>query len=222
MFLNLTSNKIFIISPLLLSFSCNNPIQNFYTKSGKDSLSKDKIYSLEAKDNKQINSDVLPDIRLNNKFELINENSTKFFYPDYGNISLVEGIRQSSVALFCNYNKSEYLFAYHYEGDTKLNFSVFEFGLFDTNVKKYNFNLTSENYFFTESGLKLGMSLKDIVKIKGEGLITKTTSDTIVTYSIKNSDKSEFLRKNKEAGYFIECTIKNAKTVLIKFGFEYP
>jgi hypothetical protein len=168
---------------------------------------------------------VEPDTTINKKLFLENYLSSEKFYTKIDIVDLVEKIRSSPVVVFSNTSKDEYLLTYQYEGNSKNSFSSFEIGymknLESVNAKKiYQSN---ESSFKTESGLKLGLSLAEIVKIKGKGFKRKDTGDeTILSYRIEDYNRSIFLKRYNMPGYFIELVLKKDKVIKILFGFEYP
>ncbi|MEO4004946.1 hypothetical protein [Flavobacterium sp. CAU 1735] len=169
--------------------------------------------------------EVAPDTTINKILMLENGESLQKFYKDYKMISTVDRLRESPIVIFSNSDKSQYLLAYQYEGGSKNNFSCFEIGYFDNDKKlskdsSYN---TSDRIFQTESKLVLGLSLDEIIKIKGDGYKSKDENgETIITYRIDDYEKSPFLLRYNMPGYFIEFRLKNNKATRITFGFDYP
>lgn len=166
-----------------------------------------------------------PDTTINKKLVLENHLSSKNFYARIETVDLLERLRTSPVAMFSNASNSEYLLAYQYEGNTNHSFSCFEVG-YMKDLKKVDvrkINLLSEKSFKTESGLELGLSLPDVVKLKGIYYKKATNrNDVLLTYRINDLATSPFLMKYNMPGYFMEIKIKGDEVVKILFGFDYP
>ena len=114
-------------------------------------------------------SSFYPDSTINEKFILHTPESFYPFFTNLTEISYLERFRFSPGLLFLNSKKNEYLFAYIYEGSTKLSFSYFEIGEVDslayfTALPHFQ---TEEKSFITVSGLRLGLSLIEFSSIKG-------------------------------------------------------
>ena len=69
----------------------------------------------------------------------------------------------------------------------------------------------------------LGISLANIIKIKGNGFKKESVNgETILKYRIEDFATSAFLKQYNMPGYFIELVLKEDKVVKIVFGFDYP
>lgn len=158
----------------------------------------------------------VPDSSINEKFLLNNERSLQEFYPNINTLKLVEFVRENPIIAFCNTSKSEYFFAYQYEGNTQNEFSCFEIGYYNEKIKSY----VQSNYkeFATESGLRLGLSLEEVERIKGKDY---TKQGNKIIYKISDPN-SAFLRNYNMPEYFLEFDLQQNKVVKIKFGFSYP
>lgn len=161
------------------------------------------------------NNIFIPDVSINGKLLLNSPKSLLDFYEESGRLELINFVRESPIMAFSNSSKSEYLFAYQYEGNIENEFSCFEIGYYDENINFY----TQMNYkgFQTESGLKLGLTLTEVEKIKGKNYIKN--GDKII-YQIVNP-KSEFLKHYNMPEYFLECYFKQDKLIKIRLGFGY-
>ena len=84
--------------------------------------------------------------------------------------------------------------------------------------KKTISNPTKYKNFFTESGIKLGISKKDLIKIKGNNFVE---TNHVLRYEISDYEKSHFLEKYNLPIYFAEYTFDQDKLCKIDFGFEY-
>ena len=211
-------NKIITVFIIFLFFSCANSDIKQETKSN---LSKTKDDQLQEKsvlsDSTKDQHSFVPDTTINKKLRLLDYLSLENFY--HGKITLINTIRQTPVVSFCTKDKKQYLLAYQYEGDTKNAFSVFEVGHISSANRADICNLTNEKSFSTESGLTLGISLNELITIKGQNYIL-SKQDSVLKYRIDSA--LEFLDRYKMPGYFLECQIKNGKVSNIKFGFDYP
>lgn len=158
----------------------------------------------------------VPDSSINRKLLLNNDRSLQEFYQNVNTLKLIEFVRESPIIAFCNMSKSEYLFAYQYEGNTANEFSCFEVGYFDKKIESYS----QSNYkeFATESGLRLGLSLVDVERIKGKDY---TKQGNKIIYQISDPN-SAFLRNYNMPEYFLECDLQQNKVIKIKFGFVNP
>jgi hypothetical protein len=157
-----------------------------------------------------------PDSSINSKIFL--ENDISDLIPM--ETKLVERIRESAVYILCNKSQKEYLLLYQYEGDTKNAFACFEIGYLkdEKTLYSHNYQPLNEEYFLTESGLKLGLSIDSLIKIKGKDF--HLLQDSIIRYSLDINN--EFVKRYNSPGYFIEAKIKNKKIARLKLGFDYP
>ena len=168
---------------------------------------------------------IVPDTTINKKLFLENYKSLSNFYSNENPLELVERLRESPVIIFGNESNKEYLLAYQYGGNMENAFSCFEIGYFedDKNVSLETFNQTRENNFQTESGLHLGLSLDDVIRIKGQEYEQQKSGDYIVlNYKIEDYENSLFLKEYNMPGYFIEIRLKDNIVRKITFGFDYP
>ncbi len=161
-----------------------------------------------------------PDFKIN-LLELRNENTLAKFYSS--NIKLQDRLRYSPVVVFENKDKTKYLITYHYDGDVKYAFSCFEIGYLKDDHKLKN-GIVTTNYenFTTESGVKLGMSLQEIINLKGNDYkVEKKSNEEIIRYTIDNPDNPK-IKQYEMPPYFMEFYLKDNKVYKIIFGFEYP
>jgi len=168
---------------------------------------------------------IVPDTTINKRLFLENYKSLSNFYSSEKPLVLVERLRESPVIIFGNKSNKEYLLAYQYEGNTENAYSCFEIGYFeeDKNVSLEKFNQTDETNFQTESGLRLGLSLEEVIRIKGQEYEQQKSGDYIVlNYKIEDYENSLFLKEYNMPGYFIEIRLKDNIVRKITFGFDYP
>ena len=159
----------------------------------------------------------IPDSTINNVLILNNRESSKKFYPKISSENLINFLRESPVLGFSDKTRKEYLLLYQYEGGVKDEFSCFEIGYISDLQKEIT--KTGYSSFKTESGLKLGMSFEELIKIKGKDYTKKENN---IIYQINDYSNSIFLRKYNMPSYFLECTMKDDKIIKIKLGFDYP
>lgn len=159
----------------------------------------------------------LPDSTVNNILILNNVESSKKFYSAIYSKKVINFLRESPVIGFTNKEASEYLLLYQYEGGIENAFSCFEIG--DTTSVENELTTTNYNNFKTESGIMLGMSLDDLIRIKGKSYKKQKNK---ITYQITDYSSSDFLKKYNMPAYFFECTFDEKKIVKIKYGFDYP
>lgn len=190
------------------------------------------LYNCQHKteNNNQINNtnlenkieDFKPEISINKLLYLRDDTSLEKFYPNYKNLIAIDKIRETSVIIFANKTSKEYLLAYKYEGDIKNSFSMFEIGYLQNSPELKHFTTTNYNNFHTELGLTLGMSVDDLIKLKGENFkIENNSKGKILKYEISNPNNL-YVKKYEMPPYFMDFYLKNEKVYLIIFGFEYP
>ena len=216
----ISGNKRMIFFVVLYLFcSCSNSSpERKEEPSDTSSYKATQMPDTSTKENK-VKTFSLPDSSVNSKLKLDDYSSLANFYS--GRIHLIDSIRESPVAMFCNQKRSQYLLAYQYEGSTKNSFNCFEIGLIQPNdIIQSKCNSVTDEVFFTESGLKLGMSLNSLIAQKGHDY-KLSTGDSVITYRMDASN-SNFVKWHNMPGYFLECYVKNGNIAKIKFGFEYP
>ncbi len=135
----------------------------------------------------------------------VNEFASSFLYEE------------QPFVLFINSNRTEFLMAIIHEGTYKLYFSEFKIGylcydsLINSDIKYIQTPYTS---FYTESGLKLGIKIDNVMDVKGSSA-TYTNDNLCYCY---NSIDSEFVIYG-ECEYFLRCIIKNDIVVKIEYGY---
>jgi lipoprotein len=164
--------------------------------------------------NETYKENIVPDISVND-IKLSDTTVVVLGYSDlkYNVIEIKEAL---PYAIFTNENKTEILKLYLFYG-TKINqFYQAEISPYD---KKTIPNPTKYKNFSTESGIKLGISKKDLIKIKGNSFVE---TNHVLRYEISDYEKSHFLEKYNLPIYFAEYTFDQDKLCKIYFGFEYP
>ena len=163
--------------------------------------------------------EVQPDTLIQGFLALNNYSYSERFNDNLTSKNQVEFLRESPVFIFSSKHKSEYLLAYQYEGATKGEFSCFEIG-YRSDLETTHSSIGVElERFVLESGVQLGLTLEELLKIKGNNY--RKDKDTVV-YAIEDYVGSTFLKQQNSPGYFLKCTFKNDKINTIRFGFEYP
>jgi hypothetical protein len=137
-------------------------------------------------------------------------------------VTLTEGLRESPVAVFVNQGRQQYLLASHYEGDTRNAFATVEIGYVFPAVLQRPQQQTNLMQFRTESGLCLGLPLRQVLALKGPNYRLRLTPDSVLTYRLDRPEQSPFLRRYAMPGYFLELTVYQARIKALKFGFDYP
>lgn len=169
--------------------------------------------------------DLQPDTTINEMLQFEHPFSLQRFYAASTPVALIEKIRSCPVAVFSNVSNEQYLLAYQYEGNAKNSFSCFEIGYVKdlSDIEEKNIQHSNIITFTTESGLQLGLSFEEVVKIKGDRYLRKVAgNETTLSYRIDDFTKSIFLKSYNMPGYFIELVLKEEKVIKIAFGFDYP
>ena len=129
--------------------------------------------------------------------------------------NVIEGKEELPYVIFTNENKTEVLKLYLFYGTKRNELYQAEISPYD---KKTISNPTKYKNFFMESGIKLGISKKDLIKIKGNNFVE---TNHVLQYEISDYEKSRFLEKYNLPIYFVEYTFDQDKLSKIYFGFEY-
>ncbi len=93
-----------------------------------------------------------------------------------------------------------------------------------TELESENFIPVDYPSFKTESGIKIGMSKKELLEIKGDSFLKKQVNgQEVLSYRIDDFSSSAFLKKYNMPAYFAEYWFTNDNRFFkYKFGFEYP
>ena len=162
--------------------------------------------------NETYRDNIVPDISVNN-IKLSDTTAVVLGYSDL-KYNVIEGKEELPYVIFTNENKTEVLKLYLFYGTKRNEFYQAEISPYD---KKTIPNPTKYNNFSTESGIKLGISKKDLIKIKGNSFVE---TNHVLRYEISDYEKSHFLEKYNMPIYFAEYTFDQDK--LCKIHFEYP
>ena len=164
--------------------------------------------------NETYRDNIVPDISVND-IKLSDTTAVVLGYSDL-KYNVIEGKKALPYVIFTNENKTEILKLYLFYGAKRNEFYQAEIRPYD---KKTISNPTKYKNFSTESGIKLGISKKDLIKIKGNNFVE---INHILRYEISDYEKSYFLEKYNMPIYFAEYTFDQDKLSKIYFGFEYP
>ena len=212
---------------LILLLNCETNIKTeFIQNQGKsDSKKAILISGYTTKIKKATHNEAhnfIPDTTINQKLHLEDYKSFHNFYSGNDTILNFEEIRESPVAIFRNVAYTQYLLAYQYEGGTRNAFDCFEIGYFtdDQTLKSKKVYKTEIDEFKTESNIYLGMSFKDLIRIKGKNYKTEIHKNkTLIIYRVIDS---AFVNRYHMPGYFMKILIIDNKVFKITFGFDYP
>ena len=164
--------------------------------------------------NETYRDNIVPDISVND-IKLSDPTAVVLGYSDL-KYNIIEDKEVLPYAIFTNENKTEILKLYLFYG-TKINeFYQVEISPYD---KKTIPNPTKYKNFSMESGIKLGISKKYLIKIKGNSFVE---TNHVLRYEISDYEKSHFLGKYNLPIYFAEYTFDQDKLSKIYFGFKYP
>jgi hypothetical protein len=171
---------------------------------------------------KSENVTFIPDTSINEKLYLHNVESVIKELRD------VSKLRDKDADLpdvyFLNREKKQYLRLVFFPGGTANSVSQFEFG-YTSQMKKETIRHNSTFIsFHTESNIKLGQSIEEIIKIKGAKYSKETQKNATIKlkYEISELDNSQFLRRYNMPLYYMELEFKKNKLVRCRYGFEYP
>lgn len=164
--------------------------------------------------NETYKDNIVPDISVND-IKLSDTTTVVLGYSDL-KYNVIEDKEELPYVIFTNENKTEILKLYLFYGTKKNEFYQAEISPYD---KKIVPNPTKYANFSTEGGIKLGISKKDLIKIKGNNFVE---TNHVLRYEISEYEKSHFLEKYNLPIYFAEYTFDQDKLSKIYFGFEYP
>ena len=164
--------------------------------------------------NETYKDNIVPDISVDD-IKLSDTTAVVLGYSDL-KYNVIEDKEVLPYAIFTNENKTEILKLYLFYGTKRNEFYQVEISPYD---KKTVPNPTKYKNFSTESGIKLGISKKDLIKIKGNNFVE---INHVLRYEISDYEKSHFLGKYNLPIYFAEYTFDQDKLCKIYFGFEYP
>ena len=131
------------------------------------------------------------------------------------------GVARSYV--FINDSLHQYIKLTSFPGGSLESFDRIEVGYTKDLPSEGHINHHRFAVFTSESGVRLGMSRAELVKIKGSPPhITKTSSGELYTYKITDIAKSPFLQKYHMPEYTAAFSFTKDKLTDYDFGFPYP
>lgn len=162
----------------------------------------------------------LPDTMVNGVLKLLDAPSIRRSIGDQSK-RIVEGEGPARVQLVSKDGK-EYLILYQLPGSSYNSFNEFEVGLMRSGTRSFHPSLFSS--FFTESGIRLGMSLDSLVAVKGVHFAkTVKKGQTVLTYKLEEHDKgSAILRRYNMPEYEATYYFVNSRLIRFVFGFPNP
>jgi hypothetical protein len=174
------------------------------------------VFSISSVHSQGSKDSFIPDTTINGRLKVLNSTSIERYLGSQKGM-LIEDERASRVQ-YVNVAKSTYLILYHLNGANANSFNKFEIGR--VKVGTESFRQTTYKVFTSESGIKIGMKLNALLKIKGRKF-NKSVEDgfVIVKYQIKE-EGNIFLKKYKMPVYEAEYYFQNGK--LEKFVFGFP
>ncbi len=193
-------NNIFILLLIILT-SCNNKINQIK----KNTAHAKKLTSF------------IPDITINNKIILLESLRNIDFIKE----KEIYYIKEDTVIIMNRTHNQKLTLLRSYGGDRN-EFGYFEIS-YDTinNTEKYN--KSTFEYFETENKIKLGIRMKDVITIKGDGYSSIKEGDVeVIEYKIDNYLTSDFLKRYNSPIYNAIFTFKDEILVKYSFGFEMP
>jgi hypothetical protein len=162
----------------------------------------------------------IPDTTVNNILHLNNFESSVRFLSSINELTPIEKERESPILLLTDRTHSKYLLLYQFEGATLSSFSKFEIINATSYFPESNPTETIYEDFVTESGLKLNMSMEEVIVMKGNNFVRDNNSRII--YRVDADIESNFLKRYNMPGYSMECDFKEGRLYKLVFGFDYP
>lgn len=158
----------------------------------------------------------IPDTTVNKELKLLHSKSIELAIGDQTG-KLIEDEEASRIQ-FRNTGNNQYLTLYHLSGSNVNSFNKFEIGVLKEKSNLYQ--PIKFDFFETESGIRIGIGLKELIRIKGKDY-TKAIKNgfVVINYGIKNG-KNIFLKNYNMPVYNAEYYFKNDK--LEKFSFGFP
>jgi hypothetical protein len=163
-----------------------------------------------------------PDTSINGKLFLRAPNSLNYFFINEFEMTPNSENQEFPAVFFCSIDSNKYVALYHYYGDLKNQYSLFEVGYCDSIQFKVKYNFSHYNDFFTESKIRLGMTKKELINRKGENFKIRNVGKQVILKYIVDDMNSVFLKRYNMPVYFAEYYIVNNKIFKFRFGFEYP
>lgn len=148
------------------------------------------------------------------KFSLLNSDSIDIVI---GRVMLDAELQTSILSK----DKSQILTLTFHPGSITNEFS--EFNIKYNNSFKNDFLVMMEDEFVTESLIKLGITINDLVNIKGSpDSISGDEINIKYYYKLEEFESSKFLQKYQMPVYYSDYYFVNGQLAEFKFGFDYP
>ena len=132
----------------------------------------------------------------------------------------VKEVGRGPRSVIANIGRTEYLILYQGYGGYRNEIEEFEVGLMKGMKEKVR--VSKIDSFATESGVRLGMTVEELVAVKGKKFVkTREEGKMVLRYTIDNFPKGILGRYNMpeyEASYFFD----GGKLVKFLFGFPNP
>lgn len=168
-----------------------------------------------------------PDMKIGDA-SLLNSDHIESYFGDESMHHLTpmgeEGNEYAQVTLLSRDRKEKIILISH-PGSTDYEFAVFkvEKNEDDTDTDGAYFE-SKVGKFVTESGIRLGMTEKELTSEKGKPSVNANKGENIKVYNycIVEIYESEFLKENKMPGYFANYTFEGGLLVAYEFGFINP
>ena len=186
------------------------------------------IFNISAfgQNHKELEKSIIPDSTINNQIIIMNDLSVLKTFGYIWNLVL----RDPHRIYFVNKSGTEYLKMTFHSGNSENQFSEFEIG--DISLIPENEPINKSNFegFYTESGIRLGITKNELIKIKGKNFIAIKNEHNLegIRYNLESDYdgydyifKYEFLERYGYPSYYAFYWFKNNKLVKFEFGFEY-
>jgi hypothetical protein len=149
-----------------------------------------------------------------NKFVLLNSRSIQETLGDQTG-KIIEDEKATRI-IVSNSDSSEFLTLFHLDGSNVNTFNEFEVS--KKREMGMPIQIVKDKFFVTESGVRLGMTLEQLLQTKGKGVIKKDTMGvTIISYKIKNTElQNKYEMPIYESSYYFK------KNKLFRFTFGFP
>ncbi len=167
----------------------------------------------------------VPDETISN-IRLVDSTSALKKYPKLNQLAYTQTDETNPFANFKFYNKdsSEILALIIYPGAYKNCFYVFNVTKTSNVQVKFKVYSLPDNFFITESGIKIGLTKSELLAIKGTPFQIKTEQgNEILCYKINSFDSdTKILSKYNMPEYYADYTFKQSRLIKFEFGFTYP
>lgn len=159
----------------------------------------------------------IPDTAIG-KISLINSHNVNDYLGEDIMDRLVED--QLIHASVLSSDKKQKLTVYFHPGGVSKEFA--EFQITYSNKSDSVTQVTTDSGFLTESNIHLGITIDELVEIKGEPNSISYKQDTIYHYKLDDFKSSDFLKRYNMPVYYADYIFRDGNLVEFKFGFWYP